>query len=219
MAEGFTDIEHIKRYTTLGIGTEQGATSAVLGAAIVAELKGEALDKAAGISRQRAPFQPVALQLARGFARRPGFSHCPAHAARTTGTPPMAPCSSRAVCGCGRAITGPTATMPLPAASRKRAACARPGGIADGSTLGKIEIAGADAAAFLDSMYLTKASTIKVGRSRYMVNLREDGMVLDDGLVLRLRRIASSRRPVRVTPSTCCPISSTTATPSGAGAP
>ena len=60
------------------------------------------------------------------------------------------------------------------------------GGIADGSTLGKIEIAGADAAAFLDSMYLTKAGTIKVGRSKYMVNLREDGMVLDDGLVLRL---------------------------------
>ena len=60
------------------------------------------------------------------------------------------------------------------------------GGIADSSTLGKLEIAGPDAAAFLDFMYLTKASSIKVGRSRYMVNLREDGMVLDDGLVLRL---------------------------------
>ena len=69
-------------------------------------------------------------------------------------------------------------------ASRVRAS----GGIADGSTLGKIEIAGPDAAGFLDSMYLTKAGTIKVGRSKYMVNLREDGMVLDDGLVLRLAR-------------------------------
>src|SRR5215472_17054456 len=49
-----------------------------------------------------------------------------------------------------------------------------------------MEIAGADAAQFLDRLYLTRASTIKVGRSRYMVNLREDGMVLDDGLVLRL---------------------------------
>jgi methylglutamate dehydrogenase subunit C len=60
------------------------------------------------------------------------------------------------------------------------------GGIADGSTLGKLEVAGPDAAAFLDSLYLSKASTIRVGRSKYMVNLREDGMVLDDGLVLRL---------------------------------
>ena len=62
----------------------------------------------------------------------------------------------------------------------------RHGGIVDGSTLGKIEVAGADAAAFLDRLYLTRASSIKVGRSKYMVNLREDGMVLDDGLVLRV---------------------------------
>jgi len=60
------------------------------------------------------------------------------------------------------------------------------GGIADGSTLGKIEVCGADAAAFLDRIYLTKASTIRAGRSKYMVLLREDGMVLDDGIVLRL---------------------------------
>jgi sarcosine oxidase subunit alpha len=45
---------------------------------------------------------------------------------------------------------------------------------------------GPEAPAFLDRMYLTKASTIKVGRSKYMVNLREDGMVIGDGVVLRL---------------------------------
>jgi sarcosine oxidase subunit alpha len=60
------------------------------------------------------------------------------------------------------------------------------GGVFDGSTLGKIEIAGADAARFLDPLYLTKASTIKVARAKYMVNLREDGMVLDDGIVVRI---------------------------------
>ena len=60
------------------------------------------------------------------------------------------------------------------------------GGIFDGSTLGKFEVVGGDAAEFLDRMYLTRASTIKVGRSKYMVNLREDGMVLDDGIALRL---------------------------------
>ena len=71
------------------------------------------------------------------------------------------------------------------------------GGIADASTLGKIEISGPDAAAFLDYVYMTRASTLKVGRSRYGVNLREDGMVLDDGLILR---IAPDR--FRVTTST-----------------
>jgi sarcosine oxidase subunit alpha len=60
------------------------------------------------------------------------------------------------------------------------------GGIADCSTLGKLEIAGPDAAAFLDEIYLSRPSTLAVGRSRYAVQLREDGMVLDDGLVLRL---------------------------------
>jgi methylglutamate dehydrogenase subunit C len=60
------------------------------------------------------------------------------------------------------------------------------GGIVDASTLGKIEIVGPDAAAFLDYLYLTPATPLKVGRSRYAVNLREDGMVIDDGLLLRL---------------------------------
>jgi glycine cleavage system aminomethyltransferase T len=60
------------------------------------------------------------------------------------------------------------------------------GGVFDGSTLGKFEVVGRDAAEFLDRMYLTRASTIKVGRSKYMVNLREDGMVLDDGIALRI---------------------------------
>lgn len=62
----------------------------------------------------------------------------------------------------------------------------RHGGLMDASTLGKIEINGCDAADFLDSVYLTRASTLRVGRSKYMVNLREDGMVLDDGIVMRL---------------------------------
>jgi sarcosine oxidase subunit alpha len=60
------------------------------------------------------------------------------------------------------------------------------GGILDGSTLGKIEIGGPAAAEFVDRLYLTRGSTIREGRSKYMVLLREDGMVLDDGIVLRL---------------------------------
>ena len=102
------------------------------------------------------------------------------------GTWPMVACSSRAVCGCGLAITSSNGEDAFAAAIAEARRVRAAGGIVDASTLGKIEIAGADAAAFLDAMYLTKAGTIKVGRSKYMVNLREDGMVLDDGLVLRL---------------------------------
>jgi len=184
LAEGFTDIEHVKRYTTLGIGTEQGATSAVLGAAILAELKGEPLG-AVGTIRPRMPFQPVSLQSLAGLRIGRAFRiarHTPLHdwhaanggILESSGLwmrPRYYRCN-----GDDAFATG------IAEARRVREA----GGIADGSTLGKIEIAGPDAPAFLDTMYLTKASTIKIGRSKYMVNLREDGIVLDDGLVLRL---------------------------------
>ncbi len=184
VVEGFTDIEHVKRYTTLGIGTEQGATSAVLGAALVAEIKGEVLD-AVGISRQRAPFQPVALQSLAGLRIGPAF-----RIARRTPLHDWHAAHGGVLESSGlwmrpryyRSNGEDAFSAAITEARRVRAS----GGIVDASTLGKIEIAGADAAAFLDAMYLTRAGTIKVGRSKYMVNLREDGMVLDDGLVLRL---------------------------------
>ncbi len=186
LAEGFVDIEHVKRYTTLGIGTEQGATSSVLGAAILGELKGEPLDQV-GTFRSRAPFQPVALQSLAGLRVGAAF-----RVARRTPLDDWHAANGGVLESSGlwmrprfyRSNGDDAFAAGVAEARRVRAS----GGIADGSTLGKIEIAGADAAGFLDSMYLTKAGTIKVGRGKYMVNLREDGMVLDDGLVLRLAK-------------------------------
>jgi sarcosine oxidase subunit alpha len=184
LAEGFADIEHVKRYTTLGIGTEQGATSSVLGAAILAELKGEPLGTV-GTFRSRAPYRPVALNSLAGL--RVGASF---RIARRTPLDDWHAANGGVLESSGlwmrprfyRSNGDDAFTAGVAEARRVRAS----GGIADGSTLGKIEISGPDAAGFLDSMYLTKAGTIKVGRGKYMVNLREDGMVLDDGLVLRL---------------------------------
>ena len=184
LAEGFVDIEHVKRYTTLGIGTEQGATSSVLGAAILAELKGEPLDKV-GTFRSRAPYRPVALQSLAGLRVGSAF-----RIARRTPLDDWHATNGGVLESSGlwmrprfyRSNGDDAFTAGVAEARRVRAS----GGIADGSTLGKIEIAGPDASGFLDSMYLTRAGTIKVGRSKYMVNLREDGMVLDDGLLLRL---------------------------------
>ncbi len=184
LAEGFSDIEHVKRYTTLGVGTDQGRIGGLAGAAILAELKGESLAEV-GASRSRPPYHPVTMRAIAGFhvgaavkvTRRTPLNDW--HTAHGGMLEPMGLWLRPRY----YAANGATAAIAAVVEARR---VRTHGGIADGSTLGKIEIAGSDAAEFLDFLYLTKASTIKAGRSKYMVNLREDGMVLDDGLVLRL---------------------------------
>jgi sarcosine oxidase subunit alpha len=184
LAEGFIDIEHVKRYATLGIGTEQGRTSNVLGAAILAELKGATIESV-GLSRPRPPYHPIAMQALAGW--RVGSAlrvskRTPLHDWHAAHGGVLDPMGLWLRPRFYQSNGADAATAAVVEARRVRTT----GGIVDGSTLGKIEVVGAEAAAFLDSMYLTKASTIKVGRSKYMVNLREDGMVLDDGIVLRV---------------------------------
>jgi sarcosine oxidase subunit alpha len=183
LAEGFRDIEHVKRYTTLGVGTEQGRTGGVLGAAIVAELSGTAL-AAVGTSRARGPYQPVPMGALSGL--RVGDGLRPARRTPLEDAHVTAGAVLELVGGWMRpryyAGNGADAfAASLAEAARVRAH----GGICDGSTLGKLDVAGPDAAAFLDRMYLNRASAIEPGRARYAVLLREDGMVLDDGLLLR----------------------------------
>jgi len=184
LAEGFRDIEHVKRYTTLGFGTDQGRTGGVLGAAILAELAGGTLQDI-GTTRARPPYQPLplnALAGARGVSAIRPERHTPLHTWNKANGGVLEPAGlwlrTRYYTANGRDAF----TAGVVEAARVRAH----GGILDGSTLGKIEVAGPQAAQFLDGLYLTPASTIKPGRSKYMVNLREDGMVLDDGIVLRL---------------------------------
>jgi sarcosine oxidase subunit alpha len=184
IAEGFAHIEHAKRYTTLGVGTDQGRYGSMLGAAIIAELLGQIVPEV-GVFRVRPPYQPVTLMALTGHrfgahlrpTRRTALHEWhEAHGGVLESADLwLRPRHYRA--------NGDDAfTAGLIEAARVRAH----GGIFDGSTLGKIEVAGVDAAAFLDRMYLNRASTLKVGRSKYMVALREDGMVLDDGILLRL---------------------------------
>ena len=184
LEEGFIDIEHIKRYTTLGVGTDQGRTGGALGAAIVAELKGETLSQV-GTSRTRPPYHPVtlaALTAHRAGQRLRVTRRTPLHERHQAQGGVLEPAGYWMRARFYRMNGADASTAGIAEAARVRAH----GGVFDGSTLGKIEIAGADAAHFLDQLYLTKASTIKVARAKYMVNLREDGMVLDDGIVVRL---------------------------------
>jgi methylglutamate dehydrogenase subunit C len=182
--EGFTDIEHVKRYTTLGVGTDQGRIGAVLGAAILAELSGRDVG-VIGQFRARPPYQPVTMKTVAGL--RAGALLRPVrrtpleawHASHGGMLEPMGLWM--------RARYYDRGGIDAASAGCEEAARVRAhGGIFDGSTLGKFEVVGPDAAEFLDRMYLTRASTIKVDRSKYMVNLREDGMVLDDGIALRI---------------------------------
>jgi sarcosine oxidase subunit alpha len=151
---------------------------------VLAELRGEPL-ASVGLSRLRPPFHPVTMRSLAGLrvaaALRPG-RRTPLHDWQVAHGAVLEPMGLWFRPRYYRASGNDAFAAGIAEAQRVR----ERGGIADGSTLGKIEIVGPDAAAFLDQMYLSKTSTIKVGRSRYMVNLREDGMVLDDGLVLRL---------------------------------
>ncbi|MFI4889345.1 MAG: 2Fe-2S iron-sulfur cluster-binding protein [Steroidobacterales bacterium] len=183
LAEGFRDIEHIKRYTTLGVGTEQGSTGGVLGAAIVAELSGTAL-AAVGTSRARGPYQPVPMGVLSGLRVGDGLRperRTPLHDAHVGAKAVLELMGGWMRPRYYRGNGADAFAAGLVEAARVRAH----GGICDGSTLGKLEIAGADAAAFVDRMYLNSASAIEPGRARYAALLREDGMVLDDGLLLR----------------------------------
>ncbi len=182
--EGFTDIEHAKRYTALGFGTDQGRIGGLAGAAILAELQGKGVSEV-GTSRLRAPFHPVTMQSLAGLRTGPALRvtrRTPLHdwhvksgaVLESTGLWKRPRCYTSDIDKCTEAA--------LEEARRVR----QEGGIADASTLGKIEVCGPDAASFLDYVYVTRATSLKVGRSRYGVNLREDGMVLDDGLILRI---------------------------------
>ena len=183
LAEGFCDIEHVKRYTALGVGTEQGRTGGMLGAAIVAELSGTAL-AAIGTSRARGPYQPVPMGVLSGSRVAEGLrperrtplhdEHMAVGAVLELMAGWMRPRYYR-----GNGVDAFAAGVAEAARVREH------GGICDGSTLGKLEIAGADAPAFLDRLYLNSASAIEPGRARYAALLREDGIVLDDGLLLR----------------------------------
>jgi glycine cleavage system aminomethyltransferase T len=184
VGEGFTHIEHLKRYTTLNFGTEQGRTGGVVAAAIVAELTGLDLPKV-GASRTRPPYHPVTL--ASIIGHRAGLQlrvtrRTPLHEWNESNGGVLEHAGDWMRARYYRQNGTDAFNSGIVEAKRVRSH----GGILDSSTLGKIEVAGRDAGAFLDRMYLAKASTIKVGRSKYMVNLREDGFVLDDGLVLRL---------------------------------
>ncbi|MDN2567561.1 sarcosine oxidase subunit alpha family protein [Aquibium sp. A9E412] len=181
--EGFVAAEHVKRYTTLGMATDQGKTSNVPGLAVLAAARGKPLG-ALGTTRFRPPYAPVSL----GALAAERYGHL-----RPERLTPMhdwhvdngARMEDAGLWKRPMIYGQPGETVAqayVREAGRVRAAV----GIIDVSTLGKIAVKGPDAAAFLDRVYTNTFSTLPVGKARYGLMLREDGLAMDDGTTWRL---------------------------------
>src|SRR3989440_1584656 len=182
--ENYRSVEHLKRYTTTGMGTDQGKTSNINALILMSEYTSQAPAQV-GTTRFRPPFAPVTLGAIVG--RRVGALYRPLkrlpahewHAAQgalfeTFGD------------WC-RPAAYPRPGETLEAAAQREAETVRKcAGLFDGSPLGKLEVFGPDAARFLDLMYVGTMSTLGIGRARYGVLLNENGTLVDDGIVARL---------------------------------
>ena len=182
--EGFARPEHAKRYTTLGMATDQGKLSSVNALGILADLHDAAVG-AIGTTTFRPLYSPVALGTLAG--RRRGVALRPT---RLSAMHIWHERSGAAFTQAGlwlRPYYYPRAGESFAAAVAREVRTVRTGvGIVDVSTLGKIELKGPDAGAFLDRLYVNGIAGLPKGRARYGVMLREDGMVFDDGTVSRL---------------------------------
>jgi sarcosine oxidase subunit alpha len=183
--EGFRAVEHLKRYTTLGMATDQGKTANVNGLAIMAELTQRAIGDV-GTTRFRPPYCAVAIGAIAGAEVGKNLKPTrltPSHRwARDRG-------ATFVEAGLWlRAQYFPQAGDAdwLTACNREVLGTRHHVGVCDVSTLGKIDIQGRDAAAFLDHVYCNTFSTLPLGRVRYGLMLREDGFVFDDGTTARL---------------------------------
>jgi methylglutamate dehydrogenase subunit C len=183
--ENFASVEHMKRYTTQGMAPDQGKNSNVGALAVLADATGRGIPQT-GTTTYRPPYTPVSIAAMGAGGRGAGFAPqrfmTSDQASRDRGAPMIE-----------AGLWYRPSYFPKPGEATWKEACDREVtmlrttlGVADVSTLGKIDIQGRDAARFLDLVYTNTFSTLPVGRVRYGLMLREDGHVLDDGTTARL---------------------------------
>jgi methylglutamate dehydrogenase subunit C len=181
--EGYRSVEHLKRYTTLGMATDQGRGSSVDGLALMAQLMDRPVSES-GVVLARPPVIPLALGALAGLHRGEGFRpvrRSPVHA--------FAEEQGALFVDSGqwkRPLAWPRSGETFSQTVEREVNTVRSAvGVTDVSTLGKIEVEGPDAAAFLDHVCAIRPSQMKVGRGSYLVLLREDGHLMDDGMLVR----------------------------------
>ncbi|MBG0850852.1 sarcosine oxidase subunit alpha family protein [Streptomyces spinoverrucosus] len=181
---GLRSVEHTKRYTTAGTANDQGKTSGVLAGGVVAELLGVDIS-ALGTTTFRPPYTPVSFAALAGRDR--GTLSDPV---RTTAIHEWHVAHGALFENVGqwkRPWYYPQDGEDMEAAVLRECRATRESvGFMDASTLGKIDVQGPDAGVFLDRLYTNMMSTLKVGMIRYGVMCRPDGMVFDDGTVIRV---------------------------------
>ncbi len=182
--EGMRSIEHVKRFTTNGMATDQGKTSNLHGLAIAAAALGKPIPEV-GLTTFRPPFTPVTFGTIVGHARGALFDPT-----RKTATHEWAEAHGAVFEDVGnwkRAWYFPKPGEDMhQAVARECRTVRESAGIFDASTLGKIEVVGPDAARFMELLYTNPWQKLAPGRCRYGVMLREDGFIYDDGVVGRL---------------------------------
>ena len=187
--EGFSSVEHVKRYTTLGMATDQGKTSNVLGLAVLADATGQTIPQT-GTTIFRPPYTPVPIGAFAG-------SHKGTHFKPTRLTPSHVYASEngatfvdtgywkRAQWLARTKENGEREQGWRDSVDREVLMTRNSVGICDVTTLGKIDVQGTDAGKFLNKVYVNTFSTLKVGKCRYGLMLREDGIAMDDGTTAR----------------------------------
>ncbi|MEU8381555.1 2Fe-2S iron-sulfur cluster-binding protein [Streptosporangium sp. NPDC048865] len=181
---GLRSVEHVKRYTTAGTGHDQGRTSGVLTSGVVAHVLGVDISEL-GTTTFRAPYLPVSFAALAGRDR--GALHDPVRVTALHEWHVAHGAPFENVGQWKRPWYYPREGEDMEAAVLRECRAVREAaGAMDASTLGKIDIQGPDAAELLDRLYTNMMSTLKVGSIRYGVMCRPDGMVFDDGTVIRL---------------------------------
>jgi len=182
--EGYQSVEHLKRYTTTGMGTDQGKTSNVNALAILAQTTGEAVG-ATGTTTFRPPYTPVGYGMLGG--RNVDHLFDPIRRTAMHDWHVSMAAVFEDVGQWKRPWYYPRGGETMAEAVNRECLAVRRGlGVMDASTLGKIDIQGPDACEFLNRVYTNAWDGLAVGRSRYGFMLGDDGMVFDDGVTSRL---------------------------------
>lgn len=183
--EGFRSVEHLKRYTTLGMATDQGKTSNMGGLAIMAELAGKSIPEV-GTTIFRPPYTPTAIGAFGGRHRGQEF-----HPKRLTPSHAWAAEHGAVFVEVGNWLRAQWfvcagETTWRESVDREVLAVRKSVGVCDVTTLGKVDVQGTDAAEFLNKVYCNGFAKLAVGKTRYGLMLREDGIAMDDGTAARL---------------------------------
>jgi len=185
LREGYDNVEHVKRYTTGGMGIDQGKTGNINIIGTVAMQQGAALD-AVGTTTFRSPYTPVSFGSVVG-TREDSVALPYRHTPITTWNKANGAFIYESGARWRRPGYFPRDGESFQDTVNRECRAVRNGvGVYDGSPLGTFELKGRDVGRFLDHIYTNIMSTLKPGRARYGLMLSDDGLILDDGVALRL---------------------------------